>query len=290
MRRLARSAIALAACCGTPALATAGLDPPAWTRPIAPFHIVGPISYVGTEGIGVYLIRTRAGLILIDGGMEESAPDVERAIAALGLRVSDIRLILATHAHSDHAGGLARLQHDSGATFAASAGDRQAFETGMPASDTRYEAVRFPPVHVGRVIADGRPVSLGGVSLTPVLTPGHTPGCTTWTMRVVDGGKPLRVVFPCSLTVAGNKLVGNRGYPGIVADFRRTFARLHTMQADVMLPAHTEFGDVLGRARRSAAGDRNAFVDPALLPRMVAQAEAAFTKELAQAAPPGAKP
>lgn len=261
--------------------------PAEWARPTRPFHVVGPIYYVGTEGIAAYLVQTRAGLILIDGGIEEAVPLVERSIAQLGFRLKDVKLILATHAHYDHVAAIAGLKRASGAAFAASPGDRQAYETGTPPSAVNYGVVRFPPVKVDRVLADGRPVTLGGVSLTPVFTPGHTPGCTSWTMRVTAVadpiGRPLDVIVLCSITVAGNKLVGNKGYPGIAADYRRTFARLRRVHADVVLPGHADTTDMIGRAQRRDAGDAAAFVNPALLPRLVDEAEAAFDKALAAA-------
>jgi metallo-beta-lactamase class B len=116
--------------------------------------------------------------------------------------------------------------------------------------------------------------------MTPVFTPGHTPGCTSWTLDVTDNQRQLQVVFPCSMTVAGNKLVGNTGYPGIVADFRRSFAKMRTLRADVVLPAHPGQADVIGRAQRREAGDSAAFFAPDLLPRLVDEAEAAFEREL----------
>jgi len=134
--------------------ATSPGSPPEWTRPTQPFHVVGPIYYVGTEGIAVYLVRTNAGLILLDGGLEENAPLVERSIAALGFRLHDVKLMIATHAHSDHAGALAQLKRDTGAIFESSAADRQAYETGTPPSETSYGVMRFPPVKVDRVLAD----------------------------------------------------------------------------------------------------------------------------------------
>ena len=277
MRKLL--AVCLAALSGTAAVAD---SPPEWTRPTEPFHIVGPIDYVGTEGIGVYLIRTSAGAIVIDAGPAEAAPIVERNIAKLGLKLSDVKILLATHAHWDHVAGMAKLKRDTGARLLASAGDRRALDTGTPPSDTNYGVSRFAPVKVDGLLTDGRPVRLGDVSLTPVLTPGHTPGCTSWTMRVSEKGRPLTVLFPCSVSVAGNKLVGNKGYPGIVGDYRKSFARLRTMKADVVLPAHPELADVLARARRRDAGEGSAFVDPALLPKLVAQFSADFDRELAK--------
>ena len=118
-------------------------DTPApWTRPQRPFHVVGPIYYVGSEGIAVYLVQTRAGLILLDGGLEENVPLVERNIAALGFRLRDVKLMIATHAHYDHVAALAGLKHDTGAAFAASPGDRRAYETGTPPSETNYGVIR----------------------------------------------------------------------------------------------------------------------------------------------------
>ena len=256
--------------------------PPAWSRPVPPFRVVGPIYYVGTEGIAIYMVRTPSGLILLDGGLEENVGLVERSITALGFRLRDVKLILATHAHYDHAAGLAQLKRDTGAAFASSAGDRQAYETGTPPSEVNYGLIRFPAIKVDRVLADRRPIGLGGIEMTPVFTPGHTPGCTTWTMQVTERGRPLDVVFPCSITVAGNKLVGNKGYPGIVTDFRASFARMKRLHADVVLPAHSEVADVIGRARRRDDGDAAAFVAPGLLPQLVAQAESAFAGALAK--------
>jgi metallo-beta-lactamase class B len=276
--RFSRLTLAVAAVLASGAAAAD--SPPEWSRPRPGFLIVGPVYYVGTEGIASYLVRTRDGLILLDGGLEESVPALERNIVALGFKLSDVKLLIATHAHWDHAAGLARLKHDTRAAFVASAGDRHAYETGIAPSDITYRVTPFAPITVDRVLVDGRPLRLGGIAMTPVLTPGHTAGCTSWTLRIVERGRPLTVLFPCSITVAGNKLVGNRGYPGIAGDYRRTFARLRRLHADVVLPAHPEIADVIARARRRDAGDRAAFIDPTLLPRLVNDAEAAFDQAL----------
>ena len=261
----------------------AGLDPPAWTEPTAPFRIVGNVYYVGTRGLAAYLIRASDGrMVLIDGTMEENAPAIERSIAALGFRLSDVKLLLNSHAHFDHAAGLARLQRDTGARLLASAGDAPALRTGVPPSEVSYGVVRFPLVRVDGTLTDGRPVRLGDVALVPAITPGHTPGCTTWSTTAVERGRTLRVLFPCSLTVAGNRLVGNPGYPGIVADFRRSFARMAAMDADAVLPAHPELTDVLGRAERAKAGDAGAWSMPGTIPAMVASARTAFDAALAK--------
>lgn len=255
--------------------------PAAWKTPIAPFRIVGDIYYVGTRGIAAYLIRTRQGAILIDGTLEETADLVEHSIAALGVPMGQVKLLLSSHAHYDHVAGLAQLKADSGARLVTSAADRGAMESGHPVGDNPT-ATEFPAAKVDRTVRDGDTVQLGGSVLTARLTPGHTPGCTTWTMTVRERGRPLRVAFLCSLTVAANVLVGNRTYPGIVADYRRSFARMKAMSADVVLPSHPEVADVLGRRTRRDRGDANAFVDPALLGKIAAAAEQAFEAEFAK--------
>jgi metallo-beta-lactamase class B len=247
---------------------------PAWTQPAPPFHVVGPIWYVGTQGLASYLIKTPAGGIVIDGTLAANVPGIERNLAAVGVPVGQVKLLLLTHAHFDHAAGLARLQRDSGARLAVGLGDAEAVRTGVPPSEVDYGVVRFPPARVTQPVANGGTVSLGGVTLSALATPGHTPGCTSWTMRVVEAGRPHEVIFLCSLTVAGNRLFGNRRYPGIVADFGRSFDRLDRTRADIVLPAHPEIADVRGRAQAGT------LVAPDLLPHIVADARAAFAKEL----------
>jgi glyoxylase-like metal-dependent hydrolase (beta-lactamase superfamily II) len=252
-------------------------DPPAWTRPIAPVHLVGPVWYVGTEGLAAYLVKTRAGAILIDGTMADNVLAIRANVEAAGVPIRRVRLMLLSHAHFDHAGGLAGLQRLSGARLAVGAGDAAAVRTGLPPGETSYGVVRFPPARVDRAVADGGQVALGEVRLTAVTTPGHTPGCTSWRLRVSDRGRPVDVLFLCSLTVAGNRLVGNRRYPAIVADFRRTFDRLGQERANVVLPFHPESVDLLARARAAR------LVDAGVLPDQVAKARAAFEAELAKA-------
>jgi len=275
------SAVAIAA---TTPLLLGAADPPAWTRPQAPFPIAGPITYVGSEGIAAYLIRTSTGAILIDGTLAENAGMIERNIAAAGVRPRDVKLILVTHAHFDHAAGVAALKRATGARVVAGARDVRALETGTPPGETSYGVIRFPPVQVDRGVRDGDKVTLGNVTLTARATPGHTPGCTTWTMRIPAKPRPLDVVFPCSVSVAGNRLIGNRAYPGIVADYRRSIAMLGTLHADIVLPSHPELADVIAKGKRRQAGDMTAFVDPTLLPKIVAKAKIAFDADLAKQA------
>jgi glyoxylase-like metal-dependent hydrolase (beta-lactamase superfamily II) len=206
--------IATALTLGAPAAArppvAASLDPPSWTRPIPPFRIVGNIYYVGSEGLASYLIKTERGDILIDGTMADNAPMIERNLATIGVRVRDIKYLLLTHAHFDHAGGLARLKADSGAQLVVGAGDRVAVQTGTAPGENLTGGVDFPAVAVDRGVREGDTIRLGATTLVAHATPGHTPGCTTWSLQVFENGRPLRVVIPCSLTVAGNRLIGNR--------------------------------------------------------------------------------
>ncbi|HWU74813.1 MAG TPA: subclass B3 metallo-beta-lactamase [Sphingomonas sp.] len=248
-------------------------DPPAWTQPTAPFRIAGNIYYVGTAGLASYLIVTPKGLILLDATMEENVPAIEANIKALGFKISDIKILLNSHAHFDHAGGFAAMKRDTGAKLDAMEQDVWALENGKHFGDQNYVGT-FPPVKVDRRLKDGDKVTLGGVTMTALLTAGHTSGCTTWTTTVKLKAGVKSVVFPCSLSVAGNKLYGNKTYPGIVTDYRASFQRLAAMKADIVLTAHPELSDVM---ERKASGK---WLTPNLLPKMVAESKAAFDKEL----------
>lgn len=248
-------------------------DPRAWTQPTAPFRIAGNIYYVGTAGLASYLIVTPKGLILLDATMEENVPAIQANIKALGFKISDIKILLNSHAHFDHAGGFAAMKRDTGAKLDAMEQDVWALENGKHFGDQNYVGT-FPPVKVDRRLKDGDKVTLGGVTMTALLTAGHTSGCTTWTTTVRLKAGVKSVVFPCSLSVAGNKLYGNKTYPGIVADYRASFKRLAAMKADIVLTAHPELSNVM---ERKASGK---WLTPGLLPKMVAESKAAFDKEL----------
>ncbi len=255
-------------------------DDPSWAQPHEPYRIAGNVYYVGTAGIGVYLVETPKGDILLDAGPEGATDIVEGNIAALGVRLTDIKYLIETHAHYDHIGGMARLKHDTGAIFIASRGDRLALEHGRHVGDNINGVGTFPPVRVDRIIGEGGTVSLGGVVLTAHMTPGHTPGCTMWTTTVDDGGHRRKILFWGSATTAGNVLVHNKTYPGIVADYRLTFRRLKTLKADILVANHPDFADMEAKYQRQKAGETGAFVDPAALPKLVAQSQADFEAEL----------
>lgn len=261
----------------------APLDPFAvsgrWNKPFAPFTIIGNIHYVGTEGVSAYLITTPKGHILIDGILAQSVPQIVANIRTLGFDIRDVKYLLNSHAHIDHAGGLAGLQRASGAKMVASAADRPTLEAGAigfgPTKD-----MPFPPIRVDRVVGEGDTVTLGGIALTAHMTPGHTQGCTSWSMAVRGAdGRPHAVFFHCSTTVAGQSLVPE-SWPGMIAAYRATFAKLRAMKADVFLAPHDSFFGLEAKRVRQLAGDANAFVDPEALQRVNDEMERAFEAEL----------
>lgn len=268
---------------GRPARAA---DPADWTQPLKPFRIAGGIYYVGTKGLAAYLLVGKQGAVLLDGTSEANAALVERNIQAVGTPLRAVKVLLTNHAHDDHVGALARIKRDTGASLVASRGDAWALAHGAPRGDTEYGVRRFPPVRVDRTVRDGDTVAVGDLVLTAHLTPGHTPGCTSWSTTVWENGRRRQVLFVCSLTVAGNVLVGNRSYPDIVPDFRGSFAKLAAMKADIVLTGHPEAADVLGREIRREAGDADAFIDPTALPALVATSKAAFEHALRAAGRP----
>ncbi|MDR3528867.1 MAG: subclass B3 metallo-beta-lactamase [Rhizomicrobium sp.] len=285
MKRIAL-AILVAACFTFPAPAELPFaqDRIGWNKPAAPFPIIGNIYYVGTAGLSVHLIATPAGLILIDQGLPESVPEIEENIARLGFKLTDVKLLLAGHAHFDHVGGLAALQHDSGAKVVAMAEDKPYLESGhIPFGPCRD--VPTVPVKVDRTVRDGDSVSLGGTTLTAHRTGGHTPGATSWSMTVTEGGKAYRVLFASSTSTGGNPLVTVPEYKNIVADYRHSFAWLKSVKADVLLTEHQDLSEEIARAGRAKQGAPNPFIDPTALPRYVAASEAAFDKELARQRP-----
>lgn len=278
-RRTSALMAMLLLCASTAAVPQSREQRPLWNKPIAPFRIVGNIHYVGTEQLGAYLITGSGGHILIDGAMPESAAQIAGNVRRLGFRVEDIEILLINHAHMDHAGGLAELKRLTGARLLASQGDRPELESGRIAY--RDESWPFPGVKVDGLLRDGQQVRVGDTVLTTVATPGHTRGCTSWSMRVREGRRPLDVLFACSLSVAGQPLVGDGRYPAAAADFRRTYAKLRRMRTDVFLNYHGDFFDLSAKRARLAAGDPLAFVDRTELSSQLDRAEKAFAVELA---------
>lgn len=249
----------------------------AWNEPIEPFRVAGSLYYVGPKDITSLLVVTPAGHVLIDGGLEESAPIVIANIARLGYRIEDVKVLLSTHGHTDHAGGLARLKAASGARLHAGALDVALLERGGLGDFAFGDGLPFPPVKVDVAVRGGEEAALGGVRFTAVATPGHTKGCTSWAFTIEDGGVPRRVVMIGGTSAPGYRLVNNTAYPRIVEDFEATFRTLRSLRADIVFEGHGFAFDL--EARRQG---KRPFVDAGALKESVDRAEAAFRKALAE--------
>jgi metallo-beta-lactamase class B len=255
-----------------------------WSEPAEPFKVVGPIHFVGTAGLGVYLLTTPAGHIVLNSGMPGSGPLIEASIRKLGLKPEDVKVLLACHAHVDHVGGHAYLKKLSGAQVAMMEAEAELLRSGGRA-DFRYGSIpefRFEPVVTDRALKDGEAVTLGGLTLTAHHTPGHTRGTTTWTTTVTDAGKSYRVVFADGTSVnPGYRLTRDPSYPGIADDYRRTFRVLESLAPDIWLVPHLEIIDLAGKRARAATEGTAAFVDPAGYRSWVAARRATFEAALA---------
>lgn len=267
--------------CGAQAAEPFAQERIGWNKPTAPFHIIGPVYYVGTAELSVHLVSTPDGLVLIDQGMPESVPQIEANIRKLGFKLKDVKILLSGHAHFDHVGGLAALKKDTGAEVVASAGDKPFLESGHITFGPS-KPITFKPVKVDRVVHDGDKVSLGGVTLTAHLTPGHTPGDTSWTLPVKDNGVEHLVVFAGSTSTGGNPLVNVPEYPGIASDYRMSFAKLKGLKADVLLTEHQELAHEIAKAARAKPGAPNPFAEPGELQRYVDASEKDFEAEYAK--------
>lgn len=254
-----------------------------WSEPFPPHHIAGNLYYVGTRGLASYLITTPQGHILINSGLESSVPLIEASITQLGFRFADVRILLISHAHWDHNAGSALVKQRSGARYAVMEPDVAVTEDGGRSDFFYGNSPRsfYPPTKVDRVLRDGDQVKLGGTALTAHLTPGHTKGCTTWTMQVTEAGTTYDVVIIGSVNVnAGFQLVGNPRYPGIAQDFQRTFATLKALHCDIFLGAHGDYYGLEGKFARVPAQGAKVFIDPAGYSAYVAEREKAFLQEL----------
>ena len=251
-----------------------------WNRQVKPFRLVGNVYYVGLDGVSAFLVATPEGSILIDGGFEESAPLIAKNIADLGFRVAEVKYLLNSHAHYDHCGGLAALKKLSGGKMIASQGDRAVLRSGRQVVEGENDNL-FPPVKVDRIVRDGDTLRLGGSVLTAHLTPGHTPGCTTWSLPVTDHDRTLHVVFYCSTTVV-DRLANNPRYPRIVQDYHRSFQALRDLPCDVFLAPHPGFFHLDEKRKRLDAGRVDAFVDSKEMRTYVEQSRESFEAQLAK--------
>jgi len=258
---------------------------PDWTTPIAPFHIAGNLYYVGGKDLASYLIVTPQGDILINSNFEGSVPMIRASVEQLGFKFKDVKILLISHAHGDHDSGSAELIRETGAKYMVMDGDVSVVESGG-AADFAYAKNTYAPAKVERILHDGDTVKLGGTVLIAHKTAGHTRGCTTWTMRVTEAGRPLNVVIVGSWNVnPGWRLVDRpdqaASYPGIAADYRRTFATLKGLPCDIFLGAHGVYFDMLAKLDRIKAGANGiVWIDPAGYQAAVAEREQAFETEL----------
>jgi metallo-beta-lactamase class B len=252
-----------------------------WEEPADPVTIAGPVHFVGTRGLGAFLITTSEGHILMNTGMPSSGPMIAESIRKLGFKPGDIKLMVNGHAHIDHAGAFAFFKEQFGAPLAVMKDDVAAMESG-DANDFKYgNDFVYPAVKVDRVLRDGDRIRMGEVVLTARHTPGHTRGATTWIADIVVDGKPLVVVFPDGAGFnPGYRLEKDPIYPGIAGDFRRTHHLLEMLRPDIWLAQHNEYYDLEGKRERAKAEGLKAWIDPEGYRRFIAKKKREFENEV----------
>ena len=255
-----------------------------WTEPFPPFRIAGNLYYVGSKGLASYLIATSQGHILINSDLEENVPLIRASVEKLGFKFADIQILLISHAHWDHNAASDTIKKQTGAKYFVMDADVSVVESGGK-TDFQYGNVAsslYQPTTVDRVLHDGEEVRLGDAVVVAHLTPGHTKGCTTWTMKVQEAGKVYDVVIVGSPNVnPGYQLTNNAAYPRIAADYEKTFQVLKSLPCDIFLGAHGSYFDLETKYAR-AHGSAAAFVDPDGYRNYVSDRERAFRVELAK--------
>ncbi|HEY3824264.1 MAG TPA: subclass B3 metallo-beta-lactamase [Bryobacteraceae bacterium] len=227
----------------------------AFNKPFPPFKVIGNIYYVGTDDLGSYLINTPDGNILINSDFDDTVPQIKASVEKLGFRFTDIKILLGSHAHGDHMDGDARVKELSGAQV-------MVMEQDIPAISKMTPGGKPHPID--RVLHDGDEVKLGGTTLVAHLTPGHTKGCTTWTMKAEENGKSYNVVILGSIGVnPGYVLVNNKDYPQIAEDYAKGFKVLRSLPCDVFLGSHGRFFNMQEKYAKLQKGGPNPFIDPA---------------------------
>jgi metallo-beta-lactamase class B len=232
-----------------------------WNQPVEPFKIAGNIYYVGASDVTSYLITTPKGHILIDSGFIETVPLIKANIAKLGFKLEDVKIILNSHAHYDHAGGIAELKRLTGAKFLASKQDMPLLTNGGLGDPNYNDRFPYEGVTPDETFTDGRKIKLGGTSLRANITAGHTPGCTTWTTTAKEAKVKYDVVFICSTSAPGYNLIDNKKYPNIISDYNTTFERLKKLKVDIFLASHGNAYELSDKIARMKASGSNPFVD-----------------------------
>jgi metallo-beta-lactamase class B len=254
-----------------------------YTTPFPAFRITENLYYVGSKESASYLVSTPQGHILINSNLEANVPLIRAGVESLGFKFSDVKILLISHAHWDHNQASDTIKKLTGAKYMVMEGDVSAVESGGK-TDFQYAndlTSLYTSTKVDRILHDGDEVKLGGVVLTAHLTPGHTKGCTTWTMRVKENSKTRDVVIVGSPNVnPGYKLVDNAQYPAIAADFEKTFQVLKSLPCDYFLGAHGSYFDMETKYARFKAGAASAFIDPQGYKDYVNEREQAFRREL----------
>lgn len=259
-------------------------DCPRWNLSQQPFEIYANTYYVGTHGLGSVLITSPTGHVLIDGALPESVPQIVSHIRSLGFRVEDVKLIVNSHVHFDHAGGIAELQKLSGARVVASPWSADVMRKGVVARDDPQFAIGIPVARVKRVTAvkDGDVVYAGSIALTAHFTPGHTPGGTSWTWQSCENGRCLNMVYADSLTpVSSDNYLFTRDYPHAAADFERSYTFLEKTPCDILVTPHPEFTNLWGRLEKRTS-DPNAFIDADACRAYAASSRDSLKKRLAE--------
>jgi len=258
---------------------------PDWTEPFPPFRIADNLYYVGSKGLANYLVTTPQGNILINSDLEANVPLIQASIEKLGFKFKDTKILLISHAHWDHDAGSAMIKEITGAKYMVMDADVAVVESGGK-TDFEYgnsPTTLYRPAKVDRVLHDGDEVKLADALLVAHLTPGHTKGCTTWTMQVTDRGKAYNVVMLGSPNVnPGYKLVDNKAYPEIAEDYERMWRVLKSLPCDIFLGAHGSYFGLQEKYALMKEGSPNPFVDPSGYKKYIAQKEQDFRTELAR--------
>jgi metallo-beta-lactamase class B len=252
-----------------------------WEEPAEPVRIVGPIYFVGTKGLGVFLFTTSEGHILMNTGMPSSGPMIADSIRKLGFKPEDIKVMINGHAHVDHAGAFAFIKKRFGAQLAVMKDDVAAMESG-DRDDFKYgNDLTYEGVKVDRILRDGETVRLGDVLLTAYHTPGHTRGATTWIANLVVDGKAYVVAFPDGAGFnPGYRVAKDPSYPGITDDYRKTHHVLEMIKPDIWLAQHNEYYDLEGKRKRAEMEGVKAWIDPEGYRRFIAGKKRAFEDQV----------